>query len=122
MAPIPGAPWTGPSAASMLQTHTLAHEIIARHDDPCPVLDGSELALLQDYIGMSDENGSEALLQQHAKETEAGQNNSLVAFVIRREAGGEVLLDEGEKEALRTWFERGGAEERMREWREGRGE
>jgi hypothetical protein len=119
MAPIAGAPWTGPSTATMLQSHTLAHEIIARHDDPCPVLDGAELALLHDYLCVSADIATGV---QRARQAEMSVGlNSLVAFVIRREMLGEVLLDDGEKAVLRGWFAAGSAEERIREWREGEG-
>ena len=44
------AEYTGPTVATMVRTHTLAAEIIARHNDPCSVLDNSELRLLRRFV------------------------------------------------------------------------
>ncbi|CRK45239.1 hypothetical protein BN1723_016498, partial [Verticillium longisporum] len=40
----------GPSGAEMLASHKLAQEIIARNNDPEPVLDFEELNLLEHYV------------------------------------------------------------------------
>ena len=113
MAPVPGAPWTGPSTSEMLRTHTLAHEVITRHDDPCPVFDGSELAYLQTWLDdTSTKNAGAVPANQH----------SLVGHIIARESQGEILLDENEKAALRQWFAEGKAEERIRAWKLGHSE
>lgn len=127
MAPISGAPWTGPSTGDMLRTHTLAHEVIARHDDPCPVFDGAELAYLQDYIADPSTANSERLLAEHQKADQdanqsgdgASSKQSLVGFIIARELQGDVLLDETEKTALRKLYADGRAEDRIQAWREG---
>ncbi|OBT51820.1 hypothetical protein VE04_08034, partial [Pseudogymnoascus sp. 24MN13] len=42
--------YSGPSAHEMIQSHTLAKEIVARSNDPAPVLDPSELALLKRFV------------------------------------------------------------------------
>jgi hypothetical protein len=130
MAPDPNAPWTGPDARTMLQTHTLAHEIITRHDDPCPVLGGSELFLLQDYIADPTASNGAKILAEHGmtdhESDRAGNGamnkNSLVGYVIAREGEGEILLNEDEKAALRQWFADGKAKERIEDWKEGRGD
>lgn len=130
MAPVPGAPYTGPSVGEMLRSHTLAHEVIARHEDPCPIFDGAELAYLQDYImDPSAANGAQ-LLEKHRVpdeahgETGAGtsREGSLVGYIISREVQGDILLDEAEKAALRKWYADGKAEDRIRDWKEGKGE
>jgi hypothetical protein len=130
MAPIEGAPWTGPSTGEMLRTHTLAHEVIARHDDPCPVFDGAELDFLQDYIADPSTANGQRLLAEHAvagpdadpSEAAAGNHGSLVGFIIAREVQGEVLLNDTEKAALREWYANGKAKERIQAWKEERSE
>lgn len=142
MSPDPNAPWTGPAAKDMLATHTLAQEIINRHDDPCPVLGGSELELLRDYVmdaspahalellkdrGMIDEEGDRLGLRAQGK-------NSLIGYCIVRNLDVErrgdaakgpgfgTALNSEEIDLLRDWFRKGAAEERIEGWKEGRKE
>jgi hypothetical protein len=119
MAPDPDAPWTGPSAGEMIRTHTLAHEIITRHDDPCPVFDGSELAYLQAYLANTATDNATRLLAEHKTTSPNADQNSLVAYIVGREVQGETLLDDNEKTALRQWFAEGKADERIQAWRRG---
>ncbi|ETN38155.1 uncharacterized protein HMPREF1541_07779 [Cyphellophora europaea CBS 101466] len=128
MAPVPGAPWTGPSTADMLATHTLAHNVITRHDDPCPVFDGAELAFLQAYLANPTPAAGSRLLKEHGMVDHEGEEvgsgvkrqGSLVGHVVLREIGSEVVLQDSEKEALRAWFDDGKADERIRDWNEGK--
>lgn len=130
MPPIPGAPWTGPSVEEMLRQHTLAHNIITHHDDPCPVFDGASLAFLREYIeDPSTANAINILAERDMKDEEgeelgagALRKGSLIGYIIAKELRGETVLDAGEKAALQQWYADGKAEERIRDWREGRGE
>lgn len=104
-------PYTGPSVATMLATHTLAHEIISRASSSCPILDTSELSLLKRFIltpssgpsilserGWVDAEGEKAGTNAHKKD------GSLVGYVVAHSVRGQELLDEDEKVMLREWF------------------
>ena len=114
----------------MLRTRTLGHEIIARHDDPCPIFDGACLAHLQEYIMDPSATNGAKLLEEHDmtdKEGEAmgagaARESSLVGFIISREVQGEILLNGAEKAALRLWYLDGKAGDRILAWKECRGE
>ena len=127
MAPVAGAPWTGPSAKDMIASHTLAQEVMTRHDDPCPVFDGPSLALLQRFV--NNPAGSAQILQDHDMLDQPGEKpgaaaikkGNLVGYVIARhldataqdEAAQEPVLLTSEIVALRSWFEDGKADERI---------
>lgn len=117
----------------MLANHTIAQEIIDRHDDPCPILDGKSLAFLQDYVmDASAAHGRELLNARQvmgADEKEVGaqataKDGCLVEFLIERnlDAGnngpGKGLTGE-EIESLKQWFQSGGAQERIQGWKAG---
>ena len=53
--------WDGPSAREMINTHTLAKEIIARHKAPCPVFDDKCILELRRFVQYPSQ--SRAMLQ-----------------------------------------------------------
>lgn len=103
--------YSGPSAHDMIQSHTLAKEIIARSNDAAPVLDASELSLLKRFIAdpsskdemlkdldMTDPAGSKAGAKAQGKE-------SLVGYIIAQSVAGNEILSDEETSQLRAWFE-----------------
>ena len=140
MAPDPDAPYTGPSVPHMLATHTLAREIINRHDDPCPIFDGKTLLFLQSYVTDATPIRAQKILEERGmidpetggvREQALAENRSLVTYLIARDyksiknkEGSEGIapergLTEHEILALKEWFEQGHAEERIQGWRNG---
>lgn len=96
--------YTGPSVKEMLANHTLAKEIIARHNDPCPILDDNELELLEQFTAKPTE--APVLLANHPQ---AKRSGSLVAYVLSKHETDSVALTDDEITKLREWFESGGA-------------
>jgi hypothetical protein len=107
--------YTGPSVPEMVASHTLAKEIITRHNDECPILDDNEIALLQQFIvhpdqaqsilaarGLADEPGDEP-------DAKVWASGSLVAAVMKRHGTDKPFLTDDEIVALREWFESGEA-------------
>ncbi|KAG4418508.1 hypothetical protein IFR04_008402 [Cadophora malorum] len=86
--------YTGPSAREMFDTHTLSKEIIARANDPEPVLDASELALLKRYV-----NAPEA-------KDKANGSGSLVKYIMIQSNAGNDLLSEEEIAELKAWLDK----------------
>jgi hypothetical protein len=107
--------YTGPSVPEMLANHTLAQEIIARHNDPCPILDDDELSLLQQFIAKPSE--ARSILANRAVADDSGDSSSdntknsgsLVAYVMSKHETDNVGLTDDEIVMLREWFESGGA-------------
>lgn len=94
-------PWTGPSAGEMVRSKTLAHEVIARANDPCPVFDEEHLAVLRQYVFDTSPANVAALSAQHGwvlEEKEYG--GSLIAYAIAMDA-----FREEDIVALRKFFE-----------------
>ncbi|KAM0526253.1 hypothetical protein ACHAPS_003985 [Verticillium nonalfalfae] len=89
--------YTGPSGAEMMANHTLAHEIIARNNDPEPVLDVEELNLLEHYV--KDPSRAKEILD----------SKGLVTHVISLHGTNTPGLQDGEIRDLREWFENGRA-------------
>lgn len=100
------ATYTGPSVGQMLKNHTLAHEIITRHDGPQheSVLDDSELRLLQRFC--ADPSSKDEILDGYVA---GSQPQSLVKFVVHKHGSEQPALEESEIVELRDWFTRGGA-------------
>lgn len=102
--------YSGPSARQMIQTHTLAKEIIARADDAQPVLDADELALLKRFLAAPE--SSNDLLKEQGIDGSGGENvvakasnsGSLVTYIIAQLVAGNEILEEGEVRELRVWF------------------
>ncbi|KAK1761519.1 hypothetical protein QBC47DRAFT_409529 [Echria macrotheca] len=94
--------YTGPSVPEMLKTHTLAKEIIARHNDPCPILDDQEILKLRGFV----QDPVSAQTEQHG--VDISKSGSLVAHIIRDWGTKETLLTEQEVRDLKEWFVNGG--------------
>jgi len=113
MSTHPPTTYTGPSAATMMSTHTLAAEIIARAHDEHAVLDAEELALLKEFCSNPTSLEHKKMLLQKTdlldREDQqpgdkAKEKGSLVGYVIAVSVGGREVLGEGEVEMLRGWF------------------
>ncbi len=104
--------YNGPSAREMIETHTLAQEIIARADDTEPVLDADELALLKRFLAGPE--SKVALLNERDIVGDQGDDvvakarnsGSLVTYIIAQSVAGQEILGEEEVEMLKKWFER----------------
>ena len=122
-APVPDPPhadttnaYTGPSVKEMLATHSLTNEIIARHNDPCPILGPSELILLHRYVdnpsqrleilrgvGMLDAEG------EAPGSSARRDHGSLVGYTLANDYFREEDVSE-----LKKWFDEGHADQRMK--------
>ncbi|KAE9576734.1 hypothetical protein CGCF415_v008020 [Colletotrichum fructicola] len=100
---IESAPYTGPSPRHMIDTHTLAQEIINRDNDPCPILDEDELALLSQFV--ADPSKAGALLE--ARGEDPTSSGSLVAYVISLHGTEKVALTNEGITLLKEWFGNG---------------
>jgi hypothetical protein len=106
--------WSGPSTKEMIATHTLAKEIIARHNDPCPVFDDSEILKLRRFVQDPSQAGN--LLQefglQDAEGNEVGTaartKGSLAGYIVATYGTDLSVLTEDEVSALKEWFANGG--------------
>ncbi|KAF9875579.1 hypothetical protein CkaCkLH20_06960 [Colletotrichum karsti] len=102
-AAVESAPYTGPSPRHMIDTHTLAQEIINRNNDPCPILDENELSLLSQFV--ADPSQARALLEARGLSQEPTKSGSLVAYVISLHDTDKAALTDGEIKLLKEWFE-----------------
>jgi hypothetical protein len=77
-------------------SHTLAAEIIARHNDACPILDSSELELLHRFC-------ADLLRKRQCCVTAKAQSahGSLAGFAIARHGTETPALEEREIKMLR---------------------
>lgn len=96
-------PYTGPSVPDMIESHTLAENIIKYHEYPesARILDDSELSLLRQFVQHPENR--DAILKNKGVTNAEECNGSLVTFLIFKH-GNEDLLAESEIEALRKWF------------------
>jgi hypothetical protein len=101
-------------------SHTLAAEIIARHNDACPIFDSRELELLRRFC--ADPSAKEAVLRDRDMLDEPGDwpgkkaqsvHGSLAGFAIAKHGTETPALEEREIEMLRKWFESGAADARI---------
>jgi hypothetical protein len=105
--------YDGPSAREMIQNHTLVTEIIARANDPYPVLDANELAILSRFC--QDPAAKEVILKDLDMVDQPGDKpgakaqgkGSLAGFIVARAAAGDDILAADEIERLREWFGNG---------------
>ncbi|KAK2761956.1 hypothetical protein CKAH01_05186 [Colletotrichum kahawae] len=104
-AAVESAPYTGPSPRHMIDTHTLAQEIINRNNDPCPILDEDELTLLSQFVANPSQAG--ALLEARGLAEEPTKSGSLVAYVISLHDTDKAALANEEITLLKEWFENG---------------
>jgi len=101
--------YTGPSVSEMIKTHTLAKEIMARHGDPCPILDDQEILKLRGFV--QDPATAAAQTEQYGAENISNESGgSLVAHIVRGwgNTEGKTLLTEQEVRDLKEWFANGG--------------
>src|SRR5947209_4911168 len=103
--------YSGPSGQGMLQNHTFAQEVIARANDPAPVLDANELALLKRFI-LKPSSKDEILKERGLNDTnvtdasqKASQQDSLVIYLVANAAAGNNRLTDIEMAELKEWFE-----------------
>jgi len=94
--------YTGPSVREMVTTHTLAKEIMARHDDPCPILDDQEIRKLRGFVQ------DPAAAQTEQQGIDISRSGSLVAHIVRDWGTEGTLLTEEEVRELKEWFANGG--------------
>ncbi|KAF2852871.1 hypothetical protein T440DRAFT_466443 [Plenodomus tracheiphilus IPT5] len=103
------APYTGPSVPHLLANHLLAQNIILYHAHPTSsaILDSSELALLHRFVANPTPETRATILAEKGIEDEIPKGEtSLVTYVIfEHEPERKNLLDGGEIEMLRVWFE-----------------
>jgi hypothetical protein len=98
--------FSGPSAREMLQSHTLAKEIIARNDKPDAdrVLDDGELSLLRRWCAEPAAK-EQILAEKNVKDAaSAQQSGSLVGYLMAQSVAGNELVTKEEFENLQEWF------------------
>lgn len=114
------AKYTGPMPSEMIRLHTLAAEIIGRHNDACPILDPSELTLLRRFC--ADPSAKEAILRDRDMLDDAGdwpgqkaqsKHGSLAGFAVARHGTETPALEDREIEMLKEWFGSGAADARI---------
>ena len=94
--------YTGPSVREMVTTHTLAKEIMARHEGPWPILDDQEIRKLQGFVH------DPAAAQADQQGIDISRSGSLVAHIVRDWGTEGTLLTEEEVGELKEWFANGG--------------
>ncbi|KAJ0309266.1 hypothetical protein COL5a_012180 [Colletotrichum fioriniae] len=104
-AAVESAPYTGPSPREMIESHTLAQEIINRNNDACPILDSDELSLLFDFV--KDPSQARAILETRGLADDPTKSGSLVAYVISLHGTDKAALTDEEIQILKRWFENG---------------
>ncbi|KAK0715357.1 hypothetical protein B0H67DRAFT_487426 [Lasiosphaeris hirsuta] len=106
--------YTGPSVRSMTSTHTLAREVIARHDDECPIFDDESILDLRRFAQYPaqarDILRERGMLDSEGEELGAGAkaHGSLTGLIFATWGTEASVLTEGELADLRAWFEGGG--------------
>ncbi len=106
--------YTGPSVHEMRTAHIFAREIMARHDDACPIFDDARILELRRFVrdpgaareqlrdlGLADAEGQPA-------GAAARSRGSLTGLMIATYGTDESFLTEDEVRALREWFDAGG--------------
>ena len=101
-------------------SHTLAAEIIARHNGACPILDFSKLELLRRFC--ADPSAKEVVLRDRDMLDETGgwprkkaqsAHSSLASFAVARHGTETPALEERKIEMLRKWYESGAVDARI---------
>ena len=106
--------WTGPSVREMVASHTLAKEIIERHNDPCPVLDDSCIHELRQFV--NDPSRAQELLREldflDSPGVKPGETvsskGSLTGYIMATYGTDKSALTDEEILMLKEWFENGG--------------
>ncbi|KAK6080531.1 hypothetical protein SCUP234_05077 [Seiridium cupressi] len=104
----------GPSPKEMIANHTLAKEIIDRHNDPCPIFDDPSILLLREFV--QDPPNARTILakrdlldgEAEKPGTKANSAGNLAAYLIAKHGSGEDALIEEEIKNLEDWFDTGG--------------
>lgn len=118
----PSALYTGPPVKDMIASHSLAENIIKYHDEPCPILDPSELVLLRRFV--NEPSSRDQILRDCDMVDEeqlgsgASKYGSLAGYIVARHrpeatSGPGLAMTEEEIKTLRTWFDSGAADTRM---------
>lgn len=121
--------WKGPSVKEMIETHTLAENIIKYHNEPCPVFDAENLVALREFVS-SPSAADQFLRNRDMADAEnpefvgqgAVSKGSLVGYIAARhrlsggatDSRGGSLMTDAEIEELKKWFDSGAADERMK--------
>ncbi|ERS96711.1 uncharacterized protein SPSK_01307 [Sporothrix schenckii 1099-18] len=109
------AVYTGPSVGTMINTHTLASEIIARHGTGAEaVLDDDNISQLRRYLDAPDSEkravlakaGTDDLDTALAKVREGGY--TLVDYAALTRGSAKAAFTDDEEAALRSWLQGGG--------------
>jgi hypothetical protein len=97
----------GPSVDEMLQSHTLAKEIMARANGPLHqrILDDKELVLLRRWCDGTTAPGQILAEENIEPGTKMNKGGSLVGFLIANSVAGNALVTKEEIDLLREWFE-----------------
>lgn len=107
--------WTGPSAKQMIETNTLAKEIMERHKNgPEAVFDPENLEMLRDFLE-SPELAQANIFAKYAVQTSDdalakisdGKGASLVDYIAAAHGTPKQALTSAEIEDLQTWFANG---------------
>ena len=85
-----------PSVPEMIRTHTLAHNIITRHNTPNDVLDATELSLLQQYTTSPSTTTTTTIPNP--------DNSSLVQSIIHHQTTQDPFLTPSELTLLKNFF------------------
>lgn len=109
--------YNGPSAREMIDTHTLAHEIITRHGTGSQaVFDDANILQLKRYLEDPALEKAAVLAKLGAPDDDAALTiirqggSSLVDYVAIVRGTPKAALTADEEETLRTWFNSGGGE------------
>jgi len=99
--------WTGPTVRQMVDTHTLAKEVIDRHNDPCPVFDDKAILQLRRFV--QDPAQVEKLIQElDSADGGAWRSGGLTALIMTTWGTDKSYLTQDEVVSLKEWFANGG--------------
>lgn len=102
-------PYTGPSAPEMIQSHTLAKEIMARHGSDQAVFDEENIVMLRAFIADPTAYRTAVLAAQDTTDAATGSRKvvnecSLVDYMALVHGTDKATLTEDEFAALQAWF------------------
>jgi len=104
------APWTGPSGKEMTESQTLGKEIMARANDPCPVLDEQNLAMLRDFVFDTSPANIAAITKKYGWNMEENDfGGSIIGYAVKMHGSEKPVFTDEDIKALRTWYESGAA-------------
>ncbi|KAH8658218.1 hypothetical protein BX600DRAFT_63987 [Xylariales sp. PMI_506] len=99
--------YTGPRPREMIANHTLAKEIIERHNDPCPILDDHEIAFLGEFV--ADPSQRTEILEKRgllaSDDSKVKESGSLVAHIVYHHGSNRAALTNDEIVALKQWYD-----------------